>query len=282
MRDTIRESSLGQLARLLSCRCLRLLPYPEELDSFQLPTGLSSSASSPSGGVLLPSSKLDSADDLSKKSKGASELSFFPAPVGATTPSSSSSSDEKDLEAAATITTQTWDYSTATTPSMPPSQDTEVEVEVVVDWYSPTDPANPQNWPFAKKVWITTQMGLYTFAVYVGSSLYAPSEAQVIATFHTSPEAAALGIALYVLGYGIGPLLWSPLSEIPGVGRARIYIATFAVFVALALAACVVDTLAGLLVLRFLLGFAGSPCLATAGATLDDMYAPWKLPYVLT
>ncbi|XXG98893.1 hypothetical protein Hte_005224 [Hypoxylon texense] len=280
MWDTIRESSLGQLARLLSRRCSQLLPYPEELDSFELPANLSSSG------------RLND-EDLSKGSKGAatataSEHSFFPAPAGTATPSSSS--DEKDLEAA-TITTQTWDYSTTTTPSIetpsnpvpstpppPPPQDG----EVVVDWYSPSDPANPQNWRLAKKVWITTQMGLYTFAVYVGSSLYAPSEPQVMAAFGAGPEAARLGIALYVLGYGLGPLLWCPLSEIPAVGRARVYVATFAAFAALAaLAACVADGLAGLLALRFLLGFAGSPCLAAAGATLDDMYAPWKLPYAL-
>ncbi|KAI1776631.1 MFS general substrate transporter [Hypoxylon cercidicola] len=255
MWDTIRESSLGQIVRLLSRSPHLLLPYPEELDSFQLPAGLSASPST---------SKLD--DGLRKSTAVASELSLSPASASATP------SEEKDLEAA---TSQTWD-STATTPSL------EAPAPDVVDWYSASDPANPQNWSLAKKIWVTTQMGLYTFAVYVGSSLYAPSETQVMAVFGARLEAAALGIALYVAGYGLGPLLWSPLSEIPGVGRTRIYVATLAAFAALALGACLVDSLPGLLVLRFLLGFAGSPCLATAGATLDDMYAPWKLPYVLT
>ncbi|KAI6084406.1 MFS general substrate transporter [Hypoxylon rubiginosum] len=263
MWDTLRESSLGQLARLLSRRS-DILPFPEELDSFQLPASLNINP-----GVLL-NSELD--DELSKSAckAVASELSFFPASAD-TTPS-----EEKDLEAATSQTV--WDSeatTTTTTPAPTPVHD------AVVDWYSPSDPANPQNWSLSKKIWITTQMGLYTFAVYVGSSLYAPSESQVMSVFGASFEAAALGIALYVLGYGVGPLLWSPLSEIPRIGRTTIYIATFAAFVLLALGACVVDSLAGLLVLRFLLGFTGSPCLATAGATLDDMYAPWKLPYVL-
>lgn len=43
-----------------------------------------------------------------------------------------------------------------------------------------------------------------------------------------------------------------------------------------------VDNFAGLIVLRFLQGFFGSPCLATGGATLQDMYSIIKLPYVLS
>ena len=38
-------------------------------------------------------------------------------------------------------------------------------------------------------------------------------------------------------------------------------------------------TYAGLLVCRFLTGYFGSPCLATGGATIQDLYAFLKLPY---
>jgi MFS transporter, DHA1 family, multidrug resistance protein len=31
--------------------------------------------------------------------------------------------------------------------------------------------------------------------------------------FGVSHAAASLGMAIYILGYGFGPLLWSPLSE---------------------------------------------------------------------
>ncbi|KAI1379613.1 MFS general substrate transporter [Hypoxylon crocopeplum] len=288
MWDTIRESSLGQLARFLSRRP-DLFPYPEELASFQLPDCLSGGPS-----ALLGDRLEDKLKRQRVVSPGTEHLLFS---TTATTPSKEK---DKDLEAASL---QTWDenllISTPTpakrTPELddvstparsPQAPNAEKHEPVPIAWYTPTDPSNPQNWSLAKKAWITTQMGLYTFAVYIGSSLYAPSEAQVASAFSTSAEAAALGIALYVAGYGLGPLLWSPLSEIPGIGRTTIYTATFSVFVALALGASVVDNgsggFAGLLVLRFLLGFFGSPCLATAGATLDDMFAPWKLPYVLT
>ncbi|KAI2464572.1 MFS general substrate transporter [Annulohypoxylon bovei var. microspora] len=275
MWDTVRESSIGQITRLVFRRP-DLLPYPEELASFELPASLSRNPS------ILLDSKLE--NEL-KKQEGQSrciEQSVFS--TGTATPS-----DEKDLEAGVS---QRWDggptvviaavVAPASVGSTPRDHGLQSQSPAIVDWYSVSDPSNPQNWSFAKKVWITTQMGLYTFAVYIGSSLYAPSEGAVMSTFNTSYEAAALGIALYVVGYGLGPLLWAPLSEIPAVGRTSIYIATLFVFAWLALGAAVVESFGGLLALRFLLGFFGSPCLAAVGATLDDMFAPWKLPYVLT
>ena len=63
----------------------------------------------------------------------------------------------------------------------------------------------------------------------------------------------------------------SPLSEIPLFGRNVPYITTFGLFVILCVPLALVDNYPGLLVLRFLVGFMGSPCLATGGATMQDM-----------
>jgi MFS transporter, DHA1 family, multidrug resistance protein len=107
---------------------------------------------------------------------------------------------------------------------------------------------------------------------------------------------ASLGLALYVIGCecrafmlqdcqlisdldGLGPLLFSPMSEIPLFGRNVPYVATFAIYVILAVPTALVDNLGGLLVLRFLQGFFGSPCLANGGATMQDMYSLLYLPY---
>ena len=53
----------------------------------------------------------------------------------------------------------------------------------------------------------------------VGSAIYTPAIPYIEHIYHTIPVVASLGLALYVLGYGIGPLLFSPLSEIPVIGR---------------------------------------------------------------
>lgn len=46
---------------------------------------------------------------------------------------------------------------------------------------------------------------------------------------------------------------------------------SFTLFVILCVPLALVENYAGLLVLRFLVGFMGSPCLATGGATMQDM-----------
>ena len=76
-------------------------------------------------------------------------------------------------------------------------------------------------------------------------------------------------------------MVFSPASELPLLGQSLIYIATYVIFVALCVGASLVDNFADLLVLPFLLGFFGSPCLATGGASFGDMYAPVKRPYVI-
>lgn len=65
--------------------------------------------------------------------------------------------------------------------------------------------------------------------------------------------------------------IFSPLSEIPVVGRNLPYIVSFGLFVILCVPTALADSYASLLVLRFLTGFMGSPALATGGATMGDM-----------
>lgn len=145
---------------------------------------------------------------------------------------------------------------------------------ILVDWYTTDDPENPQNWPASKKGFVLVQLCAYSLAVYGASSMYVPGEQGVMEQFHVGPTAAALGLAIYVIGYGFGPLLWAPLSEIASIGRNWVYVPTFLLFVILSIPTAVVDNYAGLLVLRFLTGFFGSPCLANGGASVGDMVCP--------
>lgn len=151
----------------------------------------------------------------------------------------------------------------------------------IVTWLSDADLENPQNWPLRKKLGVSTVLLLYTFTVYIGSSLYASSEDGIASYFGISHTAVAVGFSLYVLGYGAGSLLWTPLSEIPAIGRTLPYQLSFIIFVILCIPAALIKSFAGLLVLRFLLGFFGSPCLATAGASMADFWSPQTLPYAI-
>src|ERR1700712_4523162 len=61
------------------------------------------------------------------------------------------------------------------------------------------------------------------------SSVYTTTYDQLIHEFHTSKEVVTLGLSLYVLGLGLGPMLLAPLSEF--FGRRPIYLTSWAGFV---------------------------------------------------
>jgi DHA1 family multidrug resistance protein-like MFS transporter len=119
----------------------------------------------------------------------------------------------------------------------------------------------------------------------------------VVQVFGVSQVPATLGLCLYVAGYGLGPIIWSPMSEIPQIGRLWVYIGTLCkfgralweeelltsivIFVMFQLPTAYASNFGMLLAFRFLTGFFGSPALATGGATIADMYRPQKQAYGL-
>lgn len=110
---------------------------------------------------------------------------------------------------------------------------------------------------------------------------YTPSIEGVMEVFHVSLTAANLGLALFVLGYGIGPLIFSPLSELPNIGRNPVYIVTMFLFVVVSIPTALASSFEGLMAARFFQGLFGSPCLASGAATMGDMFGMKTLPYAL-
>jgi len=152
---------------------------------------------------------------------------------------------------------------------------------ILVDWYSTDDPANPQNWGYWTKFNVVLQIYQYAAIVYMGSAIFSQSEPQIIEVFGVSQSVASLGLGTYVLGYGIGPLFFSPLSEIPLVGRNPPYMISYLIFVLISIPTALIENVPGLLILRFLQGVFGSPWVATAGASLGDITNLFFLPYLL-
>jgi len=151
----------------------------------------------------------------------------------------------------------------------------------IVSWYSDQDPENPLNWSTGKKIFVTFMICFLTFSVYIGSAIYSAGLEGVMMRFGVSQVAATLGLTLFVAGYGVGPMLFAPMSEIPQIGRNPVYIGTLVVFVFFNFAVIYAKNFGMLLAFRFLTGFFGSPVLATGGATLADMYKPSKRAYAI-
>jgi len=301
MADIIRDSTLGQLIRFVTGN--KLLLYPEEVPGFQCPSSYGESVSEKQPeppNNQQASEHVERSETTEKQTEAGADIDssdssstpeLRPVISHATTfrdeghnpisrigslPGWDGIETQADLERAYT------NPSLARGESRPVIPTRTADGTILVDWYTTDDPENPQNWSSAKKGFVVLQICLYTFAVYIGSAIYAASIPGVIQRFGVSETAASLGLALYVLAYGIGPMLFAPMSEIPVIGRNPPYVVTFALFTILCVPTAVVQNFAGLLVLRFLLGFFGSPCLATGAATFQDMYNIMKIPYLLT
>ncbi|GFF53631.1 caffeine resistance protein 5 [Aspergillus udagawae] len=301
MASFVRSSYAGQFLRWVTGK--KILKYPEEKGGFHPPACYADSSPE----ALFERETVDRAmvqADNGEESRGASRRSSSQS-VGATRSEESldrrNSLQASESNALSRITTRPELervytqvdlerlYTAAThkeelenAPARPIAPTKTSDGTILVDWYTTDDPENPQNWPSRRKSLVALQIYLYTLVVYMGSSIYTPSAQAVGEKFGVSATAASLGLALYVLGYGTGPVIFSPLSEIPSIGRNPPYILTFGLFVILSVPTALVDNFAGLLVLRFLQGFFGSPCLATGGASISDIYSLLKLPYALT
>ncbi|KAL9092981.1 MAG: hypothetical protein Q9165_004119 [Trypethelium subeluteriae] len=137
----------------------------------------------------------------------------------------------------------------------------------VVDWQD--SPDNPHNWPWSKRIWQITVTGLMGLLVTFGSSVYTPGNAEVAVRFHVSDTAAVLGLSLYTLGLGFGPVLAAPISET--LGRSVVYRTSIFVFMLFTLGAGFSQTFAALCACRFLAGMTGGPVLAVGGGTIADL-----------
>lgn len=116
-----------------------------------------------------------------------------------------------------------------------------------------------------------------TFSVYAGSSLVTSSFPGLQAKFGIGNAEVTTTLSIYVFAYGFGALIFSPLSEIPVLGRNPFYSYPMMLFVLFQIACARTTTFYTFCIMRFLTGLMGAPFLATAGASLQDTFTPDKL-----
>ncbi|KAJ5135778.1 uncharacterized protein N7515_005056 [Penicillium bovifimosum] len=288
MEAAIRDAPFGQLVRLLTKN--KYFKYPEEKPDFQLPEPWLEMLNNTQDGQHA-SEKGTTSQDSNRSSEPLSRASTRRA--SAESPQARPETEEPTESTEARSEAEESTGSTEATPvaeeqldiertkSIPICPKKTKDGSILVDWYYTDDSENPHNWTNRKRALVVTIICLYTFVVYTTSAIYTSSTEGVMREFGVSTLVATLGLSLYVLGYGIGPLLFSPLSEIPVIGRNPVYIVTMFLFVILSIPTAFVGNFAGLLVLRFLQGFFGSPCLASGGASIGDLYSLTSLPFAM-
>ena len=142
----------------------------------------------------------------------------------------------------------------------------------LTDWNGPDDPNNPHNWPMWLKFYHATVPGLFGFAVTFGTSVYTPAVSDIMHNFHTSRTVAIVGVTVYTLGLGFGPIISAPLSE--RYGRRLVYMLSSPIFMLFVLGTGFSKSLASLIICRFLAGLTGSPALAIGAGTNADLFLP--------
>lgn len=147
--------------------------------------------------------------------------------------------------------------------------------DVLVDFDGPDDPYRPINWPTKKKIVTTMVYGFVTMTATWASSAYSAGTAQVAAQFHVSEEVATLGTALFLVGFGIGPLLWAPLSEV--YGRRIAVLTPMFVAVCFSFGSATAKDFQTLMLTRFFGAFFASAPVTNTGGVLGDLYSPaWR------
>jgi multidrug resistance protein len=149
------------------------------------------------------------------------------------------------------------------------------------------DPENPKNWSKAyselayfhsnrpspdigPEWWCTAVVAFTCFVVALNSAIITPDLEGVAEEFHVSSEVSLLTVTLFVIGFGVGPLVFAPLSEI--YGRKPVYVLTIAVAVVFEIPCAVAQNIGTLLVCRFIDGVAFSAPMTLVGGTLADLW----------
>ncbi|KAL8725729.1 MAG: hypothetical protein Q9166_007179 [cf. Caloplaca sp. 2 TL-2023] len=147
--------------------------------------------------------------------------------------------------------------------------------QYIVFWDGPYDAANPQNWPNWRKWTAVMIVSGITFVTPLASSMFAPAIPQVSSEFHNTGQAlSSFAVSVYILGFGIGPLVLSPSSEL--WGRNIVFNVTNVLFVVFTVACALSTSLPMLTGFRFLAGCAGSAALTIGGGTIADVMPPDK------
>ncbi|KAK0490269.1 major facilitator superfamily domain-containing protein [Armillaria novae-zelandiae] len=251
VQDIIRDSTIGQAINYISNG--RIFPYADQRPEFVVPPHF-----------LLPSSQR---------------------PSTVVSPDSDATTLCGDLEKSGGTGVQLTRESTLAVDLDAEKQkqiDTALNSDpYIVGWYGDDDQENPRNWSPAKRAFVAFSISFLTFSVYIGSAIYTPSIPGLMADFNVSQTTATLGLSLYVLAYGIGPMFLAPLQELPGIGRNPVYMVTLFLFVVFQVPVAVARNMSTVLAFRFLTGFVGSPALATGGASMADIYPMHQFAYVL-
>ncbi|KAF8800563.1 multidrug resistance protein 4 [Phlegmacium glaucopus] len=138
------------------------------------------------------------------------------------------------------------------------------------DWEN--DPDNARNWSAKKKWTATAIVSFYTLVPPLASSMMAPGLPEVASKYGiTNTTLIALTLSIFLISFGLGPLLLAPVSEMYG----RTWVLHIGNFMsaAFSLGCAFAPTTGALIGFRFLSGLSGSAPIAVGGGSIGDLFS---------
>ncbi|KAK9487099.1 major facilitator superfamily domain-containing protein [Lipomyces starkeyi] len=143
----------------------------------------------------------------------------------------------------------------------------------LIGWDSDADPTNPKNWPKRVKIRVMIFVLVTAFMIPTASTLFAPGESIMAKEFGlTNSVVKQFTVSAYVLGFGYGPLMHAPLSEM--YGRKYVVVCSNFLFAALNIGCSEATSVAMFLVFRALSGVLGCAGMVVGAGIISDMYRP--------
>ncbi|TGJ80291.1 hypothetical protein E0Z10_g8467 [Xylaria hypoxylon] len=141
-----------------------------------------------------------------------------------------------------------------------------------VGWTDEYDMSNPKQWSTATRLGSTFLVCIVAFFATSASSIDSVIITRAAAEFGVSSVVESLATGLFLIGFGAGALLASPLSEL--VGRQPVYILSLLIFEGWTVGSALSPNITAQLIFRFLMGISASAPLTVAGGSISDMWTP--------
>lgn len=137
--------------------------------------------------------------------------------------------------------------------------------------FVPGDKKNPLNISTARKWVYTVFLGIICFVVALGSAIVTGDILGPKEYFGVSEEIIILAsVTMFVLGFGLGPCIFAPLSE--EIGRQPVYVVTLFLGVVFIIPCALAQNIATLIVCRLIDGLAFSAPMCLIGGSLADIW----------
>lgn len=132
------------------------------------------------------------------------------------------------------------------------------------------DAPSREQWSDRKKWTTTTICCAFTFLVAYCGTAFGQGSESMIRDLACSQEFATLGLSIFPLGFGLGPLFTAPLSE--AYGRYPLYVVSALLYLVFFIPIAQGQNITTIVVCRFIQGIAASTGSTLVGGTVSDLF----------